>query len=101
MKYVPFFVSFFEKVPLTLVGEVNLLGPDLTATLWARLPPHFHVTVVPFFTVTVGTPDGLTNQLSPTLTVLVAASAGIASTASSATVRARITDLRMAMVPSR
>jgi hypothetical protein len=33
--------------------EWNLAGPFLTVTLWFRKPTHYHVTLVPFLTVSL------------------------------------------------
>src|SRR6185369_17618519 len=83
IEYVPFFVSFLEKEPLTWVLEPNLAGPLTTLTLCGALPFQTHLTVVPLLTVIFLA----TKTLSLTWTVLVAASAGMAS-APAATVAA-------------
>jgi hypothetical protein len=44
------------NVPLDLALERNFDGPLLTTTVWRLRPVKRHVTVVPFLTVTVGTP---------------------------------------------
>src|SRR6266508_426804 len=75
--YVPALLSVREKRPDFLEPEWNLLGPRVTVTLCKLLPVHFQVTLLPLLTVTVGTPLHRTKQLSPTLTRLVAANAGI------------------------
>ena len=43
-------------MPELIVLDLNFTGPLETVTLCGESPAKFHLTVVPFLTVTVGTP---------------------------------------------
>src|SRR5947209_19523628 len=77
------------NVPLLCVLEWNRLGPLVTVTLWGALPVHFHTTFVPRLTETVAWFEERTKKLSPILTVLVAARAGMASAPATTTATVR------------
>src|SRR5918997_1450358 len=87
-----------------MVRERNRTGPLATLTLWRRRPAQRHLTVVPRLTDTPGTPLDLTNQLSPTAIVLVAASAEAAAAAAAmraANASTYSLRIRRTMVPPR
>src|SRR3954447_7118574 len=81
-------------VPFVWVFEWNFFGPPVTVTLCGALPVQRHVTFVPRLTVT----DFGLKKLSPTLTVLLAPNAGMATapaTAARATTRTTAISLFM------
>src|SRR4051794_6953031 len=73
------------KLPFVCVLEWNFFGPLTTVTLCGALPVHFQTTAVPRLTLTVALFEERTKKLSPTFTVFVAASAGMAKAAAAAT----------------